>query len=156
MLGENGRGLTKEESTKSSLGIMISMEENSNCHGGGLGTKSSSWEREKQSGELFWRERVTDSFEDRSYQSDRYEKLVWPVFTIRQKNSLKIDSLLLMKDLMISGVRRFHFTPIVQLQAKMKWLALERSEGDIDKIPWMDFSKPCIRCLKIKRIDSLT
>jgi hypothetical protein len=40
-----------------------------------------------------------------------------------------------MKDLMISGVRRFHFTPIVQLQAKMKWLALDRSEGDIDKIP---------------------
>jgi hypothetical protein len=60
MLGEDGRGLTKEESTKSPLGIEISMEDNSNRHGGGLGIKSSSWEREreKQSEKLFWREKV--------------------------------------------------------------------------------------------------
>jgi hypothetical protein len=48
MLGEDGRGLTKEESTKSPLGIEISMEDNSNRHGGGLGIKSSSWERERE------------------------------------------------------------------------------------------------------------
>jgi hypothetical protein len=51
-LGEGGRGLTKERSTKSPLGIKISIE-NSNCHGGDLGAESHSWERKNQSVELF-------------------------------------------------------------------------------------------------------
>jgi hypothetical protein len=62
MIGEDGRGLTKEESTKSPLGIKISTVENSNCHGSGIGTESSSWEKEIRSKELFWRERVTGQF----------------------------------------------------------------------------------------------
>jgi hypothetical protein len=57
-LGEDGRGLTKEESTKSPLGTNISTEENSNHHGGAIGTELSSWEKEIRRGELFWREKA--------------------------------------------------------------------------------------------------
>jgi hypothetical protein len=46
-------------------------EENSNRHGKGLGTKCSSWEREKQSEKLLRREKVTGCFIDRTYQSDQ-------------------------------------------------------------------------------------
>jgi hypothetical protein len=46
-LEEDGRGLTKEGSTKFPYGIKISTENNSNLHGGDLGTECSSWEREK-------------------------------------------------------------------------------------------------------------
>jgi hypothetical protein len=65
-LGENGRGLSMEGSTKSPPGIKISMEENSNLHGGDLGTKSHSWVRKNQREKLFRREKVTSSFIDRS------------------------------------------------------------------------------------------
>jgi hypothetical protein len=51
---------------------------------------------------------------------------------------------------MISGVKRFHSSPRIQLRAKKKWVALERSEGEIKNLN--GFSNPSIRCWKIKRI----
>jgi hypothetical protein len=77
MIGVDGRGLTKEESSKSPLGTEISTEENSNCRRRPLGTKRSSWgmswERERNYS------RTKESYvgyENRFNWSDWYAKLV--------------------------------------------------------------------------------
>jgi hypothetical protein len=78
-LGEDGRGLSKEGSTKSPREIEISTKENSNHHEEDLGTECSSWERERNQVWNCSRERkswVTGVFIDRRNRSDQYEKLV--------------------------------------------------------------------------------
>jgi hypothetical protein len=50
-----------------------------------------------------------------------------------------MDFLLPRKYLMIFRVNSFHSSLGIQLRAKMKQEDLERSEGDIEEIPQMEF-----------------
>jgi hypothetical protein len=69
LIREDGRGLTKDDSTKSPLGIEISTKKGSNCHGVGLGTESSSWRKSLRRGKLLRREGVTGELRDSEKQS---------------------------------------------------------------------------------------
>jgi hypothetical protein len=137
-----------------------SMEESSNLHGERLGIESCSWKRERERN-IGWnnsreRERGTGPFIVQSYQSNWCEKPIWPVYIDWQKEIPKMDYLLSRKDLMQNEVNRFLISLRNQFQPKLKQLDLERNEGDIEEIPWRDFSKPSISYLMIQRNDSLT
>jgi hypothetical protein len=72
-----GEGLPRREAPNPHLKSRFPRRKNSNHHGEDLGTESS-WEREKSSVGLFWREKVRGMgvFIDGHYQFDRYKKLV--------------------------------------------------------------------------------